>query len=284
MKPARIVLAPTAAGVFMLLAVLALLATAINYGNNLVFALAFVLLSVMLSSGWQCRRNLVGLEWLPAAMPMAFAGETVNVVGSVRETSGRRREPVSLRGGAAAIVPASDAATLELPLPAPARGKRKIAGLRLVSLHPLGLWRAQRALPTVEALIYPRPQGERPLPGRAPNPAHRQRESGDWRGLRAYAPGDSPRRVNWRVYARGGELTVNDFDGGKGGAALWLDAAACAGEVESRLSQLCQWVCEAERQGLEYGLRLDDGAPLPPGRGRAHRQACLKRLALYGET
>jgi len=74
---------------------------------------------------------------------------------------------------------------------------------------------------------------------------------------------------------------VNDFDGGRGGHALWLDIAACAGDVESRLSQLCQWVCEAERRGLEYGLRLDDGPPLPPGRGRAHRGACLRRLALY---
>ncbi|MDR2093108.1 MAG: DUF58 domain-containing protein [Azoarcus sp.] len=286
---ARVVLAPTASGLVWLLAVFALLAVAINYGNNLVFALAFLLLSVWVTAGWQCRRSLSGLEWLPAPAPEAFAGEALHISGSVRVRPGRRHGPLMLcagRGRHRHCGPATrmrDADALELSLPAPARGRRRIGDLQLFSLHPLGLWRARRALPDLTALVYPHPAGDRPLSGNAPSPAHRRQESGDFQGVRAYAPGDSPRRINWRIYGRRDELAVNSFDGGTGGRALWLDAAACEGDLETRLSQLCQWVVAAERQGKEYGLRLGDGQDRPPGRGRTHYRACLARLALYGE-
>jgi uncharacterized protein (DUF58 family) len=45
----------------------------------------------------------------------------------------------------------------------------------------------------------------------------------DFQGVRAYVPGDPLRRINWRVFARSDEAVVNDFDGGHGGDALWLD-------------------------------------------------------------
>ncbi|MDR0702505.1 MAG: DUF58 domain-containing protein [Azoarcus sp.] len=285
----RIVLLPTAAGVFWCTAVLALLVTAINYGNNLIFALAFLLLSVWVLAGWQCRRSLSGLEWLPSPAPEAFAGEALRISGSVRARPGWRHDPMMLcagRGrhrhfGPVTRMPETEAP--ELSLPAPARGRQRIGDLQLFSLHPLGLWRARRALPEVTALVYPHPAGERPLSGNAPSPAHRRQESGDFQGVRAYAPGDSKRRINWRIYGRRDELAVNSFDGGAGGRALWLDAAACEGDLETRLSQLCQWVVAAERQGKEYGLRLGNGQDYPPGRGRAHYRDCLARLALYGE-
>jgi uncharacterized protein (DUF58 family) len=267
--------------------VLALLATAINYGNNLVFALAFVLLSVWLTAAWECRRNLRGLEWLPAASPAAFAGEVLCVAGQVRDPAARRRTPVSLcagkNQGAAAGLQGHEGAALALSVPAVGRGRQRVEGLYLLSLHPLGLWRARQPLPAVTALVYPSPAGSRPLPERAPNPAHRRPQAGDFQDLRAYAPGDAPRRINWRVYGRSGELAVNNFDGATGGHARWLDIAACAGDAEARLSQLCQWVITAERQGHEYGLRLGSGQDCAPGQGRRYRQMCLMRLALYGE-
>ncbi|MDR2261180.1 MAG: DUF58 domain-containing protein [Azoarcus sp.] len=291
----RIVLLPTAAGVFWCMAVLALLATAINYGNNLVFALAFVLLSIWLTAAWQCRRNLHRLEWRPGPQATAFAGETLHLSGSVRSAARRRRDPVLLcaghgrqrRRGLAAVLAPDAGATLELSLPAPARGRRQIGDLHLLSPHPLGLWRARRAVPDMTALIYPRPAGGRALPGQSPHPAHLRQEAGDFHGVRAYRPGDPPRRVNWRIYGRRDELAINDFDGGGGGHALWLDIAACEGEVESRLSQLCQWVREAEHRGLEYGLQLghapaEAAARARPGRGRKHLDDCLRRLALHG--
>ncbi|MDR1351390.1 MAG: DUF58 domain-containing protein [Zoogloeaceae bacterium] len=276
---------PTAAGIVWLAAVLALLATAINYGNNLIFALAFLLLSIWLQSAWMCWRNLSGLIWQPEVTPPAFAGETLHPGGNLRDPAGRRHEQIFLADGrqhqGTPIDLAADSARVDIALPALTRGRQQIGRLRLVSLHPLGLWRASRAVAPLAALVYPRPAGDLPLPAKAPRPAHRQQESGDFQGVRAYAPGDSPRRVNWRVYGRREELAVNNFDGGQGGHALWLDMDACAGDAETRLSQLCQWILAAGQQGLEYGLRLPNAPGAPPGQGRGHRQDCLEMLALH---
>lgn len=277
-------LRPTAAGVYWLAAVLALLATAINYGNNLVFALAFLLLAVWLQSAWQCRRNLADAVWQPATPAPAFAGETLDISGSLRDRAGRPRRQLFLaRGGVAG--PAADLAVdgdaaLSWPCPAAARGPQTLAGLALVSRHPHGLWQCRRPLPPVDTLVWPQPAGDAPLPQASPRPAHRAVAADDFQGIQSYVPGDPPRRINWRVWGRREELVVNRFDGGHGGDTLWLDWALCRDDTEPRLSQLARWVVDAERAGREYGLRLP-GATLPPGRGRAHRNACLTRLALH---
>ncbi|GHT89798.1 hypothetical protein AGMMS49545_01080 [Betaproteobacteria bacterium] len=284
---------PTAAGGIWFLAALAVLATAINYGNNLIFALAFLLLAIWISSAWECWRNLRGLDWQPTPTPPAFAGEALHTSGNLRDTSGRRHEQIALcMAGKNPFSPAltgkagnlhRESVRLLFAVHGLARGQRRLERLSLFSRYPLGLWRARRPLPPMTALLYPRPEGHQPLPASAPHPAHRRQESGDFQGVRAYVPGDSPRRVNWRIYGRREELAVNNFDGGQGGEALWLDMNACSGDTESRLSQLCQWILTAEQQGQEYGLRLEGGQNLPPGRGRTHQQNCLTRLALYGQ-
>ena len=53
-----------------------------------------------------------------------------------------------------------------------------------------------------------------------------------------------------------------------------------ASSSEQRLSRLAGWVLAAERAGAHYGLRLP-GVEIAPGRGDAHRAACLQALALY---
>jgi uncharacterized protein (DUF58 family) len=287
----RIVLRPTAAGLFWLVAVVALLATAINYANNIVFALAFLMLGAWLQSAWDCRRNLAGIECRVLPPPPAFAGEALAVSVSA-EAGGRARRQIALAwekgegakvgaGKTARTGGAPDKAVLQLGVPAVRRGRQRLDALALASSWPLGLWRARRTLPAVEALVYPAPTGAAALPRAAPNPAHRRCASADFQDLRAYAPGDAPRRINWRAFARREELLINNFDGGAGGHALWLDLALCAGDLEERLCQLAAWVLAAEHEGREYGLRLGD-AGLPPGIGRSHREACLRRLALHG--
>ncbi|MBW7900568.1 MAG: DUF58 domain-containing protein [Rhodocyclaceae bacterium] len=299
---ARPALRPTAAGLFWLAAVPALLATAINYGNNLLFALAFLMFAVWAQAAWACRRNLVDLSCRVLPPAPAFAGAALTVAASV-DAGGRPRRQLALacgarsaRGGAAiaggtagqgtttgaAVDAGAATTTLQVDVPAGRRGRQPLAPLSLVSAWPLGLWRCRLPLPAQAALVWPAPAGNPALPGAAPNPAHRRTASADFQGLRAYAPGDPPRRINWRAYARREELAVNDFDGGEGGRALWLDIAHCAGDLEARLAQLAARVLAAEHAGREYGLRLGAAAGVPPGLGRAQREACLRRLALYG--
>jgi uncharacterized protein (DUF58 family) len=77
---------------------------------------------------------------------------------------------------------------------------------------------------------------------------------------------------------------------------LWLDLAhtgisgvsgvgtvtvASGVALEQALSRLCAWVLLADKQGLQYGLRLA-GQELQPGSGEAHKKNCLQALALAG--
>ena len=43
---------------------------------------------------------------------------------------------------------------------------------------------------------------------------------------------------------------------------------------------LCAWVLQAERLGLDYGLRLGTVA-VGPDQGEAHKRRCLEALARY---
>lgn len=267
-----------------LTATLALIATGINYGNNLVFALAFMLLAIWLQAAWVCWRNLSGLVWQPGVPSPVFAGESLRLEGLLRENNGRPRCALELAteqasGEPAGIASDSDA-TLALAMPTQRRGLLTIERLRLQSRYPLGLWQCRRPLPALQALVYPCPFGEARLPLASPLPAHRQTAADDFQGVRTYAAGDPPRRINWRAFGRSEQLLVNRFDGGRGGEALWLDWEGCAGNDEQRLGQLTRWVIEAERAGREYGLRLP-GSALPPDRGRTQREATLARLALF---
>ena len=71
--------------------------------------------------------------------------------------------------------------------------------------------------------------------------------------------------------------------GGDRAEQRWLDWQTLQGQSEQRLSQLTRGVLDAVEQQLEYGLRIP-GTELQPARGQAHRHACLRQLALYGET
>jgi len=62
---------------------------------------------------------------------------------------------------------------------------------------------------------------------------------------------------------------------------IWLDYDNAPGHnTEERLSQLCRWVIDAERAGIQYGFSLP-GLKLPPDNGLLHNRKCLEALALF---
>ena len=107
-------------------------------------------------------------------------------------------------------------------------------------------------------------------------------------GIRAYQAGDPMRHLAWRQIARhdpalGGQLVTKHFEGGAV-AELALDFAELPLQMalEQKLSRMARWVLEAEQRALPYRFRLaqhDYG----PALGDAHRAACLRALALFGQ-
>jgi uncharacterized protein (DUF58 family) len=166
------------------------------------------------------------------------------------------------------------------------RGWLQLERVTMETRFPLGLIRAWSYVqPDMRALVYPKPD-------RSPLPAtHPVAESGeaqtagsgtdDFAGLRPYQPGDSPRHIAWKAAARDDSLLTKTF-AGRASSELWFDWDELPADlhVEARLSRLARWVLLAEEQGLRYGLKLP-GTTVPLGEGLAHRDSCLKELALY---
>ncbi|MCX7273886.1 MAG: DUF58 domain-containing protein [Burkholderiales bacterium] len=283
---------PSRAGLLYALVLLSMLIASINYSLSMGFLLTFLLAGVAIVSMLHTFRNLSALELRAGRSEPVFAGALAELQVTLKERRGNERFAIRISvPGAAAPEWVDTLALAEQPArvvwPAPTRGLMPLPKIRLSTEYPLGLWRAWAWWqPAGEVLVYPHPEHPRaPLPG-STLAASEGNGSGageeDLASLRAYVPGDSPRRVAWKAVARTGsdDLLVKQFDGAARGELL-LDWQAMPASMdgESRLSRLTAWVLEADSAGLRWALRLP-GLAMPVDGGGAHRDRCLEALAL----
>lgn len=276
----RLQVVPTPAGGVFLAMLGALFLMAVNYTNNLVFALVFVLAAAAAASAFVARRNLAGVTVAAGEAAPVFAGQAAML--PVRVAAGGRPRH-ALRVGVAGAAEAATVATLApagarvaVPLAARARGEHRVGRLRLSSLYPAGLFEARIEHDCdARLLVWPQLRSAPPAPAAAAGNA-----ADSLAGLRAWRAGDALRRIHWKIYARTAQLHVREFEGAAGEHAVTVDWAALAGEPEQRLGQLAQQVLAAEADGVPHALRLP-GVRGGCGRGPAHRDASLRALALF---
>ena len=286
----RLFILPTGLGYTFALTLALLLLGSLNYGTSLGFAITFLLAGAGALAMVHTYRNLEGVELVFAAPAPVFAGQTLRLPVRLRAAAPARWS-VRLEGGDVAPSTCApgpgDPTEREYGFHTHRRGRFRAPRLRVSTTWPFGLFRVWSWVwPSVDGLIYPRPVDHGiPLPE---TPMGRGRESPragsdeDFAGLRPYRPGDPPRRIAWRVFARSGELAVKAFESSPAGDH-WFDWKSLAAlGPEERLEQLCDWVLRADRQGLRYGLALPDRR-VEPGTGAAHRARCLEALALLGD-
>jgi len=294
----RVYIVPSRLGLFFGGVLLILLVGSINYALSLGFALSFLLAGVGLAGMVQTTRNLARLTIRAGRVEPVFAGERALYRLALANDADFDRPEILVRhlgSRAECRVDVAAAATGEamLAIVAARRGWQPLGRVMLETRFPLGLFRAWSYVePDSRCLVYPRPE-----PGALPPPAQSAQAGGgrahaqgsdDFSGLRAYQPADSPRHVAWKSVARsdsqrarGDDMLTKQF-AGEALAELWLDlrAVPAALGLEARLQRLAGWVLAAERGGAHYGLRLP-GNEIAPGRGDAHRRACLEALALF---
>ncbi|WP_249672856.1 DUF58 domain-containing protein [Pseudomonas abieticivorans] len=283
---------PSRAGMGFCLVLLLILLAAINYQNSMAYALVFLLGSVFVLAILHTYRNLSGLRVKGAGAAPVFVGEQARFVLRL-ESTGREHQAIAVGWSAADLqgvdLAAEHVLDLELALPSPQRGWMPAPRIRLETSFPLGVLRAWSWVDAGQAvLVYPRPlQGELPIAARdltdIEDQGQRVQGQGvdDFQGLKVYHPGDSWRRLHWKAWSRGGPLLLKEFADLRG-RDLCLDFEALGGDLEQRLSRLCYWVLELTRQQRPFALRLP-GSHRPAECSEAHRDACLRALAVYGQ-
>lgn len=281
---------PTRPG-FMLGATLAVLVIAsINYQLNLGYLLTFLLTGCGVVGMHVCHATLRGLTLSLAPPEPQFAG----VASTLRITLSSERRSIRHGIGLAVLdakdhwawtdVPAQGSSVVEVAFKPGRRGLHRIPPLTAETRFPLGTFRVWTVWkPAAQVLVYPAPEAHPPpLPQGEPlagGPVTGQaRASGEFDGVRPYRRGDPMKLVVWKKAAKTDTLVSRDTQQAQR-YELWLDfQQAGPVDAEHRLSRLAAWILQADRLGLDWGLRLP-GQQIAPATGEAHKRRCLEALA-----
>lgn len=286
---ARLPVVPTAFGFALGLVLVVMFVWSANHQLNLGYALTFLVAILALLSAAMTVGQLAGLRLHLSEAAPVFAGEVARFPLQVQELDGRVRGGLKLVCAGREVwlesldAGGSETVWLEMET-ALVRGWQEVEAVDISSTRPLGWFLSWQWLRmTGRVLVYPLPCGDLPLPqvptARAGAFAAEAAGEDELVGLAPYHVGDSLSRVAWKRSGRSGEWLVKRF-GGEGAPEVVLDYAQLRGDTETRLSQLCQWILDADKAGLAYALRLP-GQELPLDGGSAHRERCLQALALF---
>ena len=286
----RIYILPTKLGVSFGAMLAIMLIAGLNYANSAALFLTFLLAGFALVSMHQCHRNLLRTSFISASAAPMFAGSR----GVLQVTLGNDTrfarygiEIVALDEQPGGVdIPINGQAQANVPLPASKRGVLRIGRLNISTSYPYNLFRAWTYVHMpIDVLVYPRAHGSAPMPvesghktgGRAMALAG----ADEWRGLRPFRDGDSPRQVAWTAYARGAPLLVKEYSALGADQRLFDFARLRHLDVEARLEQIARWIVDADSRGERYGLVMPTHV-FEPDSGPQHRHECLESLARYG--
>jgi uncharacterized protein (DUF58 family) len=285
----RIFIFPTRAG-FVYFALLGLLlVTAINYQNNAIYLLAFILAGQFVVAILATYSNLAGLQLRKGSHVPGFAGDRV----TFRLILNRKpdKKYLSIRAGwpdqlmVQTHLDLQTETVVELYHLAPKRGLLRPRRVRLETVYPFGLLRAWSWLDlNMESWVYPRPVLTRPLPileqdaGAGDRPSFQQQD--EFTNIRPWRQHDPPRQILWKAYAKQQPLMTMEFTESLL-KEVWLDETMAVGNtLEERLSALCYAALQLNRQDVLFGLKLGSWE-IAPGEGEEHLHKLLGMLARY---
>ncbi|WP_163870452.1 DUF58 domain-containing protein [Myxococcus eversor] len=270
---------------------------ALNTGNNLLYLLLGLLLSMVVVSGVLSERCIRDISVRRVGTDAAFAGEPFAFRWAVSRKQGHafaltfsEADSPLTGGGGVGYLPANVEHVVRANLIAPRRGPLRLTGVSVTTTWPLGLFAKTRVLPLEGLLlIYPKRtyacqepgDAERGPVGDSGNP-RRNDGSGDVTGLRELAEGEDARRIHWLKSASTGKLLRVERE--REERRTWVLTVE-AGLADEALERRCEEVAAlAHRlldEGHEVGLNTSDRR-LRSGAGSAQEKRILRALAWLG--
>lgn len=284
----RIFIVPSRQGFWFLLMLLLMLLAAINYENNMVYSLVFLLVSVFIVTILHTVANLSGLSITAVRASAAFAASPAEFELSLSRQGDKDYYDISLCWPASEVVSVSllksSQQTINLHLPTVQRGLFRPGRLRVETYYPLGLLRAWTWIAMdMEAIVYPMPVKSKRSPTESSDDGDGELVpmigSDDFYQFKEYQKGDSLKHVFWKSYAKGQRLQTKHYASYRE-QRRWLSWDSFEGNTEQRLSNICYWVLKLENSDEDYGVRLP-GVEIHPGHGAAHQKQILTALALF---
>jgi uncharacterized protein (DUF58 family) len=294
----------TRIGTQFVLMTLAIGVAAVNTGNNLLYLVLSMMLSLIILSGILSERNLRNLVAERVLPAHPFAGKTIPYY--LKAASLQRRFPslsFLVREGGGEVqtdpvyvysLPPGQRILLSLKVRFPRRGHYRLSGIRFETTFPFGFFRKSltRVVPE-DVVVYPElldlPIAIRvlltgaedskwtPLPGMGTGV----------RSLRDYLPTDDARGIHWKASARHGDLLLKEFEAEKDPrlCLFLMNHLPPSGGEEAvrRHEQAVSLAASVAYHWLMKGrsLRISTlSGEVPMGSGQAHLFSILRFLAL----
>ena len=286
----RVYILPTKQGLVFTGLLFGMLLGSVNYNNNLGYILTFLLSSLLVVTIFMTYRNLLYLKIGPAIPTPVFAGKKASIPIEINNHNYSARFSIEYyqpkQAHKIGDIAANTSTSITLDVNFTQRGRQAIPRFIIETNFPLGFFRTWAHVELQQSvLVYPHPSADTrlPPPGQGNKEGEHQITAGndDFDGLRNYHRGDSLYRVHWKSSARHHVLQTKLYNG-NASDELWIswDDSSCH-DIEQRISQLTCWVLLADTAGIPYGFQMP-GVEYPMSSGLAHRDNCLKALALYG--
>ncbi|WP_141329540.1 DUF58 domain-containing protein [Myxococcus sp. AB025B] len=270
---------------------------ALNTGNNLLYLLLGLLLSMVVVSGVLSERCIRDLSVRRVGTDAAFAGQPFAFRWAVSRKQGQAfalalaeaDSPLSGAGGVG-YLPSGVEHIVRADLVAPRRGPVRLTGVQVTTTWPLGLFAKTRVLALDGLLlVYPKRgyacmdpgDAERGPVGDAGNP-RRNDGSGDVTGLRELAEGEDARRIHWLKSASMGKLLRVEREREERRTWMLSIEPGLEGEVlERRCEEVAALAHRLLEEGHEVGLHTAEER-LRAGTGAAQERRILRALAWLG--
>jgi len=264
---------------------------AVNTGNNLLYLILSMMLSMMALSGFTSLLNLLGLEVRVRTAEEVYARRRVPFLLEVTNRKPipsfllflrNQQERVTL-----AFLPPRGRSLLILGFTFPQRGWQSLPPIEVISSFPLGFfYRGYQEGDLGKCLVYPAPipSPDPPLSlsqekGERREGERERGQEGEFMGVRPFVAGDSFKAVHWWATARCSQLMVKEF--GTSPPPPVLLTAQGEGDLERALGRMTFLAERFLRRGHPVGVKLS-GLLITPASGEKQRRKILEALATYG--
>jgi uncharacterized protein (DUF58 family) len=292
----------TREGKFLITFTIGLGFAAINTGNNLLYLVLGMLLSLIVVSGVLSELTLrdvvvervfhhaihagrsTFMEYRLHNMKRRFSSFSVEVEEVFLDPDVAVQRPAY-----ALVIRPGERRTATLRVTFQKRGAHESAGMRLATRYPFGFFRKWRflrrpiemvAFPSLHDVVPPR------LSYRAQGHEDQQQRVGrgdEYHAIHDYLPGDDPRDIHWKSSARMRRVMTREYEASAEHRVTVmvpnvLSTEGASEPAEAAISEAASLVASYSRTGWAVGIQTTEGR-LRPGQGPAHLRSIFGHLA-----
>jgi uncharacterized protein (DUF58 family) len=291
LKHKTIYLLPSSLGRYFIVVAVLNFVMGINYQNNLILIMAYLMFVVMIIAVLIGYSNAKGLTVSYKQVFASFAPQSPQVQFSLHTTAVCQSVLLTYQGEQQSqqytAVVTDSPLTLSLTLPYTQRGCYALQRIKISSNYPFGLVSVWSYIQlTTQVYVYPSLEAVH-SDEQFNQLAHQQDNEGiakqngseEFESLIAHLPEMGLQRISWKHFAKTQQLLVKQFIDYKAANAKF-DFNLMAGDTEQRLSQLCFLVCKATEKNTPFILKLP-GEHITLNTGQQHKQQCLEALSRF---